>query len=180
MKTLYDGKSLFCDNFQGCGLAECDVLRITGSGMTYEYEIKISRSDFRADFKKIYKHEVLQGKLKNEVKYSEWYKADIDEEWLNENNGSVGRTSYFYYCCPTNLIKESEVPKYAGLIYVEGDCMEIVKKAPRLHSFKATEKLMRKVCHVLSARNIFGSSYMTYQNKENQRKFDEWQESREI
>lgn len=61
MKSLYDANGLLCDNFQGCGLAECDVLRITGSNLTYEYEIKTSRSDFKADFKKERKHLILQG-----------------------------------------------------------------------------------------------------------------------
>ena len=178
MKSLYNSKDLFCDNFQGCGLAECDVLRITGSGMTYEYEIKVSISDFKADFKKTRKHLILQGLHKTNPHKWNYPGGGIDtEEVLQERHGSVDRCNYFYYVTKEGLIKESEVPKYAGLIYVWDDRMEIVKKAPKLHSFKATEKLMRKVCHVLSARNIFGSSYMTYQNKENERK---WLESQEI
>ena len=44
---------------------ECDVLEIMKSGFWYEYEIKVSRSDFRADAKKAKffgnKHELLAG-----------------------------------------------------------------------------------------------------------------------
>ena len=55
MKNLYEkSRSIFCTNFQGMGFAECDVIRITESNIVYEYEIKTSRSDFKADFKKTY------------------------------------------------------------------------------------------------------------------------------
>lgn len=180
MKSLYDDKGLLCDNFQGCGLAECDVLRITGSNLTYEYEIKTSRSDFKADFKKERKHLILQGLHKTNPHKWKYPGGETDTEAvLQERHGTVHRCNYFYYVCPSHLIKESEVPQYSGLIWIEDDYVEIMKKAPKLHSFKATDKLIRKVCHTLSARNIFGSSYMHYQNKENQRKFEQWQNSQE-
>ena len=38
--------------FTGYGLSECDVISISKSDYIYEYEIKISRSDFKADFNK--------------------------------------------------------------------------------------------------------------------------------
>lgn len=57
------------------------------------------------------------------------------------------------------------MPQYAGLIYVEGKDIKVIKKAPKLHYFKATDKLIRKVCDLLSVRMIFGSSYMNYLSK---------------
>lgn len=169
MTSLYDAKSLITDNFIGCGLDECDVLRITGSNLIYEYEIKASRSDFKAELKKkINKHEVLRGKHKTNPYV--WNNGSINtEEVLQERWGSVGRASFFYYVCPNGLIKPDEIPDFSGLIYVFEDGYQIIKKVPKLHSFKATEKLIRKVCNALTAKNIFGSSYMTYRNKESQR-----------
>jgi hypothetical protein len=38
------------------GLAECDVISVSQSDYTWEWEIKISRADFRKDFTK-QKHE---------------------------------------------------------------------------------------------------------------------------
>ena len=43
------GRNYCTTNFTGCGLYECDV---TESYMVYEYEIKCSYQDFKADFKK--------------------------------------------------------------------------------------------------------------------------------
>lgn len=168
MRRLYEkSRSLFITNYTGCGLPECDVLRITESNITYEYEIKASRADFKKDFKKTYKHEVLQGKHKNNPQYNKYKKFYYTEEYLNENWGSVGRCNHFYYCCPENMIKESEVPQYAGLIYIVGDNIKVVKKAPKLHSFKAGDKLVRSVASLLSSRFVFGGcSYMTFKNKE--------------
>ena len=140
-------------------------VKITGSGMTYEYEIKVSRSDFLADFKKTRKHSILQGLNKTNPHKWSYPVGKVDtEDVLQERDGSVGRCNYFYYVCKEGLIKEAEVPDYAGLIWIVGDDIEIKKKAPKLHSFKATQKLIHKVCHVLSARNIFGSSFMYFQN----------------
>lgn len=106
MKALYDSKSLITDNFVGCGLEECDILRITGSNLTYEYEIKVSRADFKAELKnKVRKHEILRGKHKTNPKVWKyaWKGNYIDtEEVLQERYGSVSRTNYFYYCTPTD------------------------------------------------------------------------------
>lgn len=72
---------------------ECDLLEITKSGYTYEYEVKISRSDFKADARK------------QTFRQS---KADAIRS---------GRTNYFYYITPKDLIVSDEVPEYAGLMY---------------------------------------------------------------
>lgn len=39
----------------------------------------------------------------------------------------------FFFACPDGLIKLSEVPDYAGLIYVKGSSARVVKPAPFLH-----------------------------------------------
>jgi hypothetical protein len=91
--------------------SECDFLSFTQSGYTQEIEIKISRADFKADFKKP-KHEMM--KIKSD-KYA----------------------NRFYYAVPENLITVDEVPKYAGLIYInKNTVLTIVKKAPLLHKRK--------------------------------------------
>lgn len=54
----------------------------------------------------------------------------------------------------------------SNIVYeVEGKDSKVIKKAPKLHSFKATDKLIRKVCDLLSVRAIFGSSYVNYISK---------------
>ena len=47
------------------------------------------------------------------------------------------RPNYFYYATPPDLIKEEDVPEYAGLVYVnQWGGISIVKKAPCLHKEK--------------------------------------------
>lgn len=175
MKSLYDSKSLITDNFVGCGLGECDILRITGADLVYEYEIKVSRADFKAEMRnKTKKHEVLRGKHKTDPHTWNYPGGGTDtEEVLQERWGSVGRPNYFFYAVPENMLKVEEIPDFAGLIYISDSEVKIIKKAPKLHSFKATYKLIRKVCNALTAKNIFGSSFMTWRNKENERLYGE-------
>ena len=105
---------------------ESDVLKITKSGYAYEFEIKISRGDFKNDFKhKKKKHLLLESK----------------------DNGAK-MPNYFYYVVPEGLITEEEVPEYAGLIYVHATVIgnnrvyyqfQEIKTAPKLHGNKIDE-----------------------------------------
>lgn len=92
---------------------ESDYLAITKSGYAYECEIKISRSDFFNDNKKVKKHLILEGK---------------DEE--------KQRPNYFYYAVPEGLVKPEEIPDDYGLIYVHTGFVNIVKPAKLLHKNK--------------------------------------------
>lgn len=95
---------------------ESDCLYITQNMIAYEVEIKVSRSDFKRDFKKQKKHFALSRATKMHI-----------------NN----IPNYFYYACPDGLIKKEEVPEYAGLIYVyENTGMSFIKAAPKLHGEK--------------------------------------------
>jgi hypothetical protein len=117
------------------------------SAYCYEIEIKISRSDFLNDFKKIDKHSILKDgtymkkKYRYPInpetgkKYSEKYYAP--EKW-------DFRPNKFYYCVPENLIKKEEVPDYAGLMYVTPLGIITVKEPKFLHKEKL--KLEDKLC----------------------------------
>lgn len=133
-------------NFYRCGYNESDVFMIHKSNMLVtEFEVKISINDFKADFKKTFKHWKMQNPLSGEHSYC---------------------PSYFYYSCPKNLINISLIPNYAGLIYVDefGE-IEIIKKAPLLHKNKITQKALLGVLENLTAFRIFGCQYMTYKNR---------------
>ncbi|GAA4338548.1 hypothetical protein GCM10023149_48580 [Mucilaginibacter gynuensis] len=135
---------------------ESDFFAISKSKYAVEVEIKISRADFKCDFKhKTEKHELL--KKHNQpltvergyVDHLFWGK-DI-ARYVDENGriqyarGStihIGRPAdkipnKFYYCVPEGLITPAEVPAYAGLLYAVKDQfsnnLREVKKAPFLH-----------------------------------------------
>jgi len=97
---------------------ECDFFCITKTGYAIEIEIKISRSDYKADLKKTQKHEKYGDKTKT-------YKPNR-----------------FYYAVPNGLILPEEIPEYAGLIYVDGWNLKVVKNAPLLHKNKPMEKIV--------------------------------------
>jgi len=117
------------------------------SSYCYEIEIKISRSDFMNDFKKVDKHSILKEgtymkkkyryPINQETgkKYSEKYYAP--EKW-------DFRPNKFYYCVPENLIKKEEVPEYAGLMYVTPLGIITVKEPRFLHKEKLN--LENKLC----------------------------------
>ena len=77
------------------GHFEADILEITKAGYSYEYEVKVSRADFKKDVEKrkydVKKYDLLTG---------------------------CERVNYFSYVVPEGLISADEVPEFAGLIYV--------------------------------------------------------------
>jgi len=142
------GHKICCSNFQGCGYAETDFMSFTNANFVYSFEIKISKSDFKNDFKnKKYKHSRLK-----------------ESKTLTK---TTGVPNYFYFVVPYKLVDLRSVPTYAGLIYInEENKIEVVKKAPRLHSKKCSTFLYKKVLKMFTERYIFGSSYFGYINKE--------------
>ena len=126
--------------FTGMGLQECDVISISKSDFIYEYEIKISRADFKKDFTK-QKHTHI-----------------INENYTKTVKGSLvyNIPNYFNYLTPRELITIDEVPDYAGLIYMNDDfTFEVIKKPKLLHNIKANEEFIRKLAHNLSCKLIF-------------------------
>jgi hypothetical protein len=84
------------------GCFEADIIELTKSGYAVEYEVKITRADFRNDAKKQKKQDVYAiqpPKSKYEI--------------LQEGK----RVNRFYYIVPEGLIAENEIPEFAGLIY---------------------------------------------------------------
>lgn len=120
---------------------ESDFVSISQAGYTFEVEIKISRSDFRADFKKELRHWQLQN-AKHE-RYTVGGKVKCkrmpQQSWVRfPRNIAPNR---FYFAAPVGIIPVKKVPDYAGLIEVHCDSMnvlycDIVRTAPMLHKRK--------------------------------------------
>jgi hypothetical protein len=148
---------------------ESDSLAITKSKYAYEFEIKISRADFKNDFKhKKVKHQMLEGTYQL-----------FGDEFLGDGKMSLtDKPNYFYYVVPENLITVEEVPTYAGLVYVkprynrEGKIYwydaNVVKVAPKLHKEKIDEthlKLMEKFYYNDRSRKHRYEDDLTYYKK---------------
>ena len=155
---------VFLTTFQGVGMDEADVLGINRNGYMYEFEIKRSRSDFRAEFKnKEHKHEKLRNR--NAVKvYDEWKNG----KRTGKKYECIIIPNRYYFVCPIGLIKLDEVPNHAGLIYADKslyESMSEVKRAPFLHRSKANQQIYARAATILSQRIIYGCSYYTHQQK---------------
>ena len=84
----------------------------------YEFEVKISRSDFFADRKKTEKIKILS-------------------TGLNSFNNKCNRPNKFFYILPEGLIKPEEIPSYAGYMSISnGGTITTIKEAPFLHKEK--------------------------------------------
>ena len=95
---------------------ESDYLTVTDSDYVIEIESKISKSDFKDDFKKSEKHNLLEAQEADNTK----------------------RPNKLYYACPRGLLGTWELPKHAGLLEVyrdkEGELVcETIKEAKFIH-----------------------------------------------
>lgn len=140
---------------------EADLFSVTSSKYAYEIEVKISRSDFFADFKKPKHHlfkshkkgfGILRGDqsfiINRDLRYCEHPDLlNFEIKWTHiEALKICGSTvpNKFYYACPIDLIKPEEVPEYAGLIYAptQFGSYKVIKKAPFLHKEEFPVKTM--------------------------------------
>ena len=133
--TKKQGKAIWAHNIYIYNY-ESDFIAITKSGVIYEYEIKVSRADFKRDF--------------NKAKHRAFTKLILKSKLPSTNHAN-----YFYFVCPYGLLSLTEIPIYAGLIYVyaNGTC-KTIKKARRLHTkYRGlTYKVLLKINQSLSHR----------------------------
>lgn len=119
---------------------EMDLLGIRKSGFIDEIEIKMSKSDFNADFKKLSLVECereFRGKT-----YPDWRREPKHDLLLEGTYVS----NYFSFLMSVELADKCEIPKYAGLYTYSVSrsgtyIIREVKVAPRLHSNKIDESL---------------------------------------
>lgn len=121
---------------------ESDFFSVTSSGYIYEVEVKISKSDFIADFTK-FKHRLFEGRNETSVikeakyRYSKRWKKDVrrsPEKAVNPQTTKM--PNKFFFACPEGLLTVDDIPEYAGLIYVTESTSTIIKQAPFIHKRK--------------------------------------------
>lgn len=128
---------------------ESDFFAISKSGYSVEVEVKVSKADFRKDFThKTDKHELFKRHKEFAFIRSKYETTELgfkltDGTWCLPKCTMISWTkpceslpNRFYYACPEGLIDVSELPGYAGLIYVTSFGCRMVKQAPFLHKNK--------------------------------------------
>lgn len=131
---------------------ESDLLRIMKNGWVVEYEIKLSRSDFRADFRRKGKHKYMAERVVEPASY--WYKNNHNHRTAQSPEVAKSWTipNRFVFVCPEGLLTVEDMPEYAGLYYVKGMQVRKVKSPPLLHREKIGEGSLKRLVSVLSHR----------------------------
>lgn|SRR3990167_5702430 len=133
-----------------CNNNEMDIMSISKSGMMYEFEVKISRADFKADIKK-----------------KKWY-------WHKQPHVQMC-PNYFSYCCPDGLIAINEIPPYCGLYYFIDNELKEIRKPKRLHKeIGDIPKIKDKVLRLTSERIFLGCARLTYENNLIKERHKQW------
>ena len=123
---------------------ESDFFCISKSGYCVEVEVKISKSDFKADYQKrtscnVNKHEFL-------------------------NSDHTSKPNKFYFACPHGLIKQDEINLKYGLIWIEETksihgiyrSAKIIREAKFLHKNKILDSkhVLRQLLNKFYYRNM--------------------------
>lgn len=132
---------------------EVDLFSVNKGGMTYEFEVKISRADFLRDKKKK-KWEMFKWKPKEKL------------------------PNYVSFACPEGLIKINEIPKACGLYYYHnGEITEV--RAPRqIHDVKKNSyDINFKIARMYSQREFLdGCTLLGHLNKEIRQRTKKWED----
>lgn len=124
----------FFRNIYWNGTWEADLIEVNSMDFITEFEVKVSKQDFKMDL------------LHKEEKHNH-FRTLHDLSML---------PNYFNYVCPEGMIKEEEVPEYAGLMYVVKRNLQktiwTIKKAPVLHNDKVYPDKWREIALKLSRR----------------------------
>jgi len=128
---------------------ELDVCAVSTSGYVSEFEVKISRADFKADCKKVAKFEM----------------------YANAESGYpyAGKRipNYFTYVCTSGIITENDLQPYMGLIYFQDGLLITIRKPKLIHRHKHDSlKLLKKMFTVLGWLHYFGAQRLTLLNRE--------------
>ena len=141
LKDYYKDAYYFAPNiyFFDHPYTETDVLIVKPNGLIYDVEVKVSVQDYKADFKKVKKHQILKYGYHTKPKDSYVLLAGNKRRTKIKAGEPIPaqRPNRFYYCVPENLIGLKDLPKYAGLLYVmEDGSIKKVKEAKLLHKEK--------------------------------------------
>lgn len=132
---------------------EMDLLGIRRSGYIDEIEIKLSRADYLADFKKVVKIQSNYECIVSESYSHTGYYRKLKHKALNDGEAHC---NYFSFLLSEDLIEKCNIPDYAGLysanIDKNGICrIKELKPAKLLHKRRISEKMKydigRKMAH---------------------------------
>jgi hypothetical protein len=121
-----------------CLKYECDLISFNLSEYLNEFEIKVTRADFKHERVKERKH-----------------------KWLVTGKPAKNKPNYFWFATPFDLIQPEEINPLYGLIYVSDKTIKIIKRPKLLHKTKHLDmKMMKSLTRAMSFKifNRFGEN----------------------
>lgn len=144
---------------------EMDVLKVSKSDFIIEYEIKVSRSDFKNDFKKATEKIKRDSNGQVVLRLDGGRGYEMEYELKHDKLLTSKRCNRFYFVVPANLISKAECPKHCGLIYYfDNGTMETIKSAPFLHKDKCSPEIYKQIAWRMAFREQMLKSKMIYEN----------------
>lgn len=144
------------------GWWQCDLYAIARSHRATEYEVKVTRADFKADAEKAqlwFGDHKLGDRPITERHQERGYERRNKHELLAARDPRC--PNRFYYVVPAGLLTAEEVPEWAGLIYLKPRAnsghwhfwgREIVRRAPQLHNVKLGQEHVDAINRTLGYR----------------------------
>lgn len=141
------GHSFIVPNFCGYG-HEADLISVTRTNYVHEYEIKISKADFRDE---------LRQAAMDDLGYRSSHKWRKHNAMKHPASTRRRKPNYFTFVAPPDVIDYDDVPEYAGLIYYLHNergraCLETIKRPPLLHKDTMPPDLVRRIAISLEYR----------------------------
>lgn len=134
---LHTSHHSICPNYTPKAWWECDVFAISKSGYISEFEIKLTKSDFKADAEKSGRTLFINSSIDRATKHEAIMAGDL--------NGP----SKFTYVLPDGIINDEEVPEWAGImrasIYHGRVVLTGVRQPKFLHKRKAQDHIIQHV-----------------------------------
>lgn len=116
---------------------ECDIIGVRESGYVDEIEVKISKSDFKEDFKKKIRVD------KNHCLAEESTDMKTRGYFMNKHRAiqnSESPINYYWMIFPEGVVSLDEVPEEYGVMYVnDKKRLSVARQAKRLHNRKADQ-----------------------------------------
>ena len=131
---------------------ELDLFGLRRSGYSDEIEIKLSVSDFRADFNKSIQV-LLEEPMMHENGYLTKYVPMLKHDAIPKK---LIPCNYFSFLMPHTIIDKCDIPEYAGVyVFTKYGRVQQVKAAPLLHRVKLSEESKYHVAQKMAMRHWY-------------------------
>lgn len=127
---------------------EMDIMAVRPSGFVDEIEIKLTKADFKADFRKIVNISCEPYHKEGRSYLTSWEEKNKHECLVK----GLNHCNYFSFLMPKELAEKCDIPNYAGLYVYNNGWITERKKPKRLHNRKISLDLKYHIARKMAFR----------------------------